>query len=302
MGIYYGYTCTTSVQYDRNDKEARKKTKQYQLLVSKCREQNIELNEIYTDLLSDFYRSREELIALCKKVTYEDVIVIDSIFALGTNLYDINDNIMLVHGSCHLKVLSEYKGIDFSTTNPNEDDLLIINDKLQQFATLLGGAEATTLLPFANYQGRPAIPLTEDFKEVYWMYENFFIDEKTAINNVKFKMAKNSFHAKCRLYELTDSYKTDLAKQHELYQTADKPKRSGKLPDWFTTQFIEQAEADTESLTELCMKHNIFPINLQEYNRWKVKFMVQRKGLYEASKQFQNKDLMDSLKKTEEDG
>ena len=73
-------------------------------------------------------------------------------------------------------------------------------------------------------------------------------------------------------------------------------------PDWFTTQFMEQAEADTESLTELCMKHNIFPINLQEYNRWKVKFTVQRKGLYEASKQFQNKDLMDSLKKTEEDG
>lgn len=223
------------------------KTKQFQLLVSKCREKHIELNEIYTDLLSDFYRSREKLIALCKKVTYED-------------------------------------------------DLLILNDKPKQFAALLGGAEAATLLPFANYQGRPAIPLTEDFKEVYWMYENFFIDEKTSIHNVKFKMAKNSFHAKCRLYELTDSYKTDLAKQHELYQTANKPNRSGKLPDWFTTQFMEQAEADTESLTEFCMKHNIFPNNLQEYNRWKVKFMVQRKGLYEASKQFQNKDLIDSLK------
>ena len=67
---YYGYTCTTSVKYNREDKEARKKTKQYQLLVSKCSQQQIILEEIYSDLLSDFYKTREELGKLCQIVEY----------------------------------------------------------------------------------------------------------------------------------------------------------------------------------------------------------------------------------------
>ena len=57
MSKYYGYTCTTSVKYNREDKEARKKTKQYQLLVSKCSEQQIILEEIYSDLLSFISKS-----------------------------------------------------------------------------------------------------------------------------------------------------------------------------------------------------------------------------------------------------
>lgn len=301
MAKYYGYTCTTSVKYNRDDKEARKNTKQYQLLVSKCREPHIELEEVYSDLLSDFYRNREELIRLCQLVKHEDVIVIDSIFALGTTLKDINDYLMLVHGSCHLKVLSTYEGIDFSTTNHNEDDLDILNSKLQEFATLLGGKEATTLLPFANYQGRPTIPLTDEIKEVYWLYENFFIDEQTASCNIYYKMAKNSFRAKCRLYELSDSYKIDLEKQQELYQTADKPKRQGKLPEWFTEDFMAEVEHDPDAIEEVCMRHNIFPISILEYNRWKIKYNIGRKGLFETSKKFQNPELMDSLRKKEND-
>ena len=301
MTKFYGYTCTTSVKYNREDKEARKNTKQYQLLVSKCAEQNIELEDIYSDLLSDFYRTREELTKLCQLVHREDVIVIDSIFTLGTTLYDINDNLMLIHGSCRLKVLSTYEGIDFSTTNHNEDDLGILNSKLNEFVTLLGGKEATTLLPFANYQGRPTIPLTDEIKEVYWLYENFFIDEQTASCNIYYKMAKNSFRAKCRLYELSDDYKQDLEKQHALYQTADKAKRQGKLPDWFTDSFIAEVEHDPDAIEEICMRHNIFPISKLEYNRWKIKYNIGRKGLYETSKKFLNPELMESLQKNQED-
>ena len=299
MVKFYGYTCTTSVKYNRENKDARKNTKQYQLLVNKCHEQNIELEEIYSDLLSDFYKTREELTKLCQLVQREDVIVIDSIFALGTTLYDINDNLMLVNGSCKLKVLTAYEGIDFSITSHTLEDFDILNSKLQEFATLLGGKEATTLLPFANYQGRPAIPLTDEIKEVYWLYENFFIDEQTAYNNIHYKMAKNSFRAKCRLYELSDSYKKDLEHQHALYQTADKPKRQGKLPEWFTDAFMAEVEHDPDALEEICMKHNIFPISKLEYNRWKIKYNIGRKGLFETSKKFQNAQLMISLQKSE---
>lgn len=296
MAKFYGYTCTTSVKYNREDKEARKNTKQYQLLVSKCAEQNIELEDIYSDLLSDFYRTREELTKLCQLVHSDDVIVIDSIFSLGTTLYHINDHLMLIHGSCRLKVLSIYEGIDFSTTNQGDDDLNTLNKKLNEFATLLGGKEATTLLPFANYQGRPTIPLTDEIKEVYWLYENFFIDEQTASCNIHYKMAKNSFRAKCRLYELSNEYKQDLEKQHSIHMTADKPKRQGKLPEWFTEDFLAEVENTPDSIEEICMRHNIFPISLLEYNRWKTKYLMGRKGLFETSKKYQNPQLIESLK------
>lgn len=297
MSKYYGYTCTTSVKYNREDKEARKKTKQYQLLVSKCSEQQIILEEIYSDLLSDFYKTREELGKLCQIVEYDDVIVIDSIFALGTTLFDINDNMMLLFGSCHLKVLSTYEGIDFSTVDTSDDDLDVMNRKLNEFATLLGGKEAKSLLPFANYQGRPTIPLTKEIIDVYWMYENYFIDEQTASDNIHYKMAKNSFRAKCRLYELSDSYKQDLDYQHTLYQTANKPKRHGKLPDWFTDAFVTEVESDPDAIEEVCIRHNVFPISKLEYNRWKLKATSGRKGLFETSKEFQNKELITSLQK-----
>ena len=302
MAKFYGYTCTTSVKYNREDKESRKNTKHYQLLVSKCREQHIELEDVYSDLLSDFYRNREELIRLCQLVKSEDTIVIDSIFALGTTLYDINDNLMLVNGSCKLRVLTKYEEIDFSITSHTLEDFDTLNRKLQEFATLLGGKEATTLLPFANYQGRPTIPLTDEIKEVYWLYENFFIDEQTASCNIYYKMAKNSFRAKCRLYELSDSYKMDLEKQHELYQTADKPKRQGKLPEWFTEDFTAEVEHDLDAIEEICMRHNIFPISKREYKRWKIKYDVGRKGLFETTKKFQNPDLTKSLQRIENDG
>ena len=300
MAKYYGYTCVTSVKYNREDKEARKNTKQYQMLISKCKEQHIELEEIYSDLLSDFYRSREELIKLCKLVQYEDVIVIDSIFALGTTLDDINDNIMLVNGSCLLKILTPFEGLDLSTVDEPDADLGVFNDKLNQFAKLLGGKDAPTLLPYAYYKhywGRPQIPLTEDFIKIYWYYENFFIDEKTALDNPLIKMAKASFHAKCRLYELTNEYKADLAKQNSLFQTADKPKRSGKVPEWFTTDFMEQVDNNPDAIGEICIEHNIFPISLLEYNRWKVKYTIKRKGLSETSKKFLDSTLTESLQK-----
>lgn len=302
MAKYFGYTCTTSVKYNRVDKEARKNTKQYQLLVSKCREQHIELEGVYSDLLSDFYRNREELITLCQLVKAEDTIVIDSIFTLGTTLYDINDNLMLVNGSCKLQVLTKYEEIDFSITSHTLEDFDTLNRKLQEFATLLGGKEATTLLPFANYQGRPTIPLTDEIKKIYWLYENFFIDELTASCNIYYKMAKNSFRAKCRLYELSDSYKMDLEKQHKLYQTADKPKRQGKLPEWFTEDFMAEVENDPDAIEEICMRHNIFPISQLEYNRWKIKYDIGRKGLFETTKKCHNLELTESLQRIENDG
>lgn len=301
MRKYYGYTCVTSTKYRRDDTEARKNTKQYQLLLNKCSEQGIQLEGVFSDLLSDFYREREELIKLCNLVSYEDVIIVDSIYALGTTLSDINDNIMLVNGSCLLKILSTYNGLDLSTADTPDDSLNTLNKKLNQFAKMLGGTEAASLLPFTQYYwGRPKIPLTPEFKQIYWYYENFFIDEKTAINNNCIKMAKASFHSKCRLYELTEEYKTDLAEQNTLFQTADKPKRSGKVPEWFSVEFMGQVDRNPEAIEEICIEHNIYPINILEYNRWKIKYTIQRKGLYETSKRFLNPTLVQSLQITSE--
>lgn len=126
-----------------------------------------------------------------------------------------------------------------------------------------------------------------------------FLTDKS--RNMHYNMAKNSFRAKCRLYELSYSYKIDLEKQHALYQTADKAKRQGKLPEWFTEDFMAEVEHDPNAMEEVCMRHNIFPISIPEYNRWKIKSNIGRKGLFETSKKFQSPEFMESLRKKEND-
>ena len=75
MAKFYGYTCTTSVKYNREDKEARKNTKQYQLLVSKCREQHIELEEVYSDFeLMNSKCSEIEKLKNDNDVMFEEII------------------------------------------------------------------------------------------------------------------------------------------------------------------------------------------------------------------------------------
>lgn len=70
-------------------------------------------------------------------MTYDDLFVIDSVFALGTTLPDINDNIMLLNGSRLFKILTSYNGPDLSTADTPEADLSVFNDKLNRFAKLI---------------------------------------------------------------------------------------------------------------------------------------------------------------------
>ena len=295
MSKYYGYACVTSTKYDRDNKEERKNSKQYHSLVSKCETLGITLEDVYIDLLSDFYKEREELDKLCDLIDVEDVMVMDSIFALGTCLHDIKDNIMLVNGSCLFRILTPYKELDFSTAHRPDEGLDALEKRIEQFVDLLDVKDGTTLIPFSGYQGRPAIPITDEFIEIYWLYENFFIDEKTALKNKLFKMAKASFHSKCRLYELSRNYKEDLLIQQELHHISLKPKRSGKVPEWFTEEFMCEVDSDPDAVSTICIERNILPISRIEYERWKTKYLIGRKGLFETSKKYTNNSLMYSL-------
>ena len=74
------------------------------------------------------------------------------------------------------------------------------------------------------------------------------------------------------------------------------------MPDWFTEDFMAEVEHDPDAIEEICMRHNIFPINKLEYNLWKIKHNIGRKGLFETSKKFQNPELTESLQRIENDG
>jgi len=299
MPKYYGYACVTSTKYDRDNKEERRNSKQYYSLVTKCETLGITLEDVYVDLLSDYYTEREELMKLCLTVDELDVIVMDSIFALGTCLYDIKDNIMLVDGSCLFQVLMPYKDLDLSTAQRPDEGFEALNRRMEQLADLLDVKDAKQLIPFSGYQGRPAIPITDEFIRIYWLYENFFIDEKTALKNKFFKMAKASFHSKCKLYELSKRYKDDLVKQQGSYNISIKPKRSGKVPEWFTEEFMCEVDSDPDAVASVCIERNIFPISRIEYERWRKKYLIGRKGLFETSKKYTDEKLINSLAKVQ---
>ena len=57
-----------------------------------------------------------------------------------------------------------------------------------------------------------------------------------------------------------------------------------------------QVEDALDSLQGICMQHNIFPISPLEYNRWKVKYSIGRKGLFEVNKRYYMPEITESLK------
>ena len=68
------------------------------------------------------------------------------------------------------------------------------------------------------------------------------------------------------------------------------------MPDRFTEDFVGQVEDALDSLQGICMQHNIFPISPLEYNRWKVKYSIGHKGLFEVNKRYYMPEITESLK------
>ena len=121
--------------------------------------------------------------------------------------------------------------------------------------------------PVKNRQGRAFMKRPENFKRVYWLYENYFIQEKDTYHNRLIDMGKKRFYRLAQEYEELDpQYEADLKEQDELYSISEKPKRHGVVPENFE-KVLEGIDSGL-SPEEACEKdgcRNIPEIDIKRY-------------------------------------
>lgn len=271
MNNRVAYGCISTVKIGLKDEEAIKETKIYQETVENLKRMFLPEDIIQIDIITASYRKRRKLDHILEEFGYGDTIIISDLSALGFNKKEIIDNYKKIIEKGIGLLLPDYKvenGVSiYSTTDytfrPAE---FISSVKLEDLCEKISQEKITTR------QGRKKnnAPLPQHFSEVYWAFENYFIDERTALSNQYFSVSKRRFYEWCELYEKSEEYPAELEKQHKEFDIGDKPKRYGKVPDNFHVLLAEIEKC--QDLEKAYKNLNINFIHPLHFIRINIKF------------------------------
>lgn len=277
MNKQYVYGCISTVKVGFNDAEAIKRTKAYQEaldtieIISTVTGAAISEDNIFIDVITASYRFRKKLNQLLGECDSEDTIILFDISALGFTTDEIKENYskifkadigILIPDSSEKNQLSIFSTVDFNYTKTisyTEEELNSLCAKIAEIKVTTRQGRIKTVLPFP-----------EHFEEVYWAFENFFIDERTTLSNQYFSMPKRRFYEFCQRYEQTPEYLYAQEEQDKLYGISYKPKRFGKVPEYFPI-LLQELENGLK-LAESCVKLNISVISEIDFKRFKIKY------------------------------
>lgn len=289
-----GYACVVTTTIRRKDKssfeKSLKETKAYELANRMMHPDNILI-----DVITGSYRKRKELLEIIDTFENNTVsrknpigcIVMPSIFDLGTNVTEFKHNYLML---CQKDI-----GILFLDNN----DLSTVDYNWQYCKTL---ADTTSFLDalkdsdIPSRQGRKKKPLeiTDAFKKLYWLYENYFISEKVVYKNKLIgKITKVAFNQLCDLYESLPEYESDEQEQEQLHRILQKPKRHGAVPTIFP-DIISMKEKGL-SLQDTCERLNCKPMSEITFERLKIKAEYGRSATGKATFQYHNASLEESI-------
>lgn len=289
-----GYACVVTTTIRRKDKssfeKSLKETKAYELA-----NQMMHPNNILIDVITGSYRKRKELLEIVD--TFENntisrknpigCIVMPSVFDLGTNAKEFKRNYLML---CQKDI-----GILFL----DNSDLSTVDYNWQYCKTLSDTTPFLDALKDADIpsrQGRKKKPLvvTDTFKELYWLYENYFISEKIVYKNKLIgKITKVAFNQLCDLYESLPEYASDEYEQEQLHKILQKPKRHGAVPAFFPD--IISMRENGVSLKDACERLKFAPISEITFERLKIKAEHGRSATGKATFQYHDASLEESI-------
>ena len=289
--IGYGCIVTTSIR-QKNKKELEKRlkeTKVYDLISHMMNPDNIVI-----DVITGSYRKRKQLLEIIDTFEHNlllrrnpiGCIVIPSISDLGTTISEIQENYsMLCDKDVGVLVLDneELSTVDYSwhyCKNPID---------------VIGNIEKMSVSSIPSRQGRKKKDLivTDEFKQLYWYYENYFVPENIVYyqaNTLVGKITKVAFNQLCDEYERSAEYKTDELEQEQLYQISTKPKRHGKAPAEIA-ELHTGTDIDQSVVEAICIQLSISPITFQRY----ILKGVGRKSMAKAAFAYKRQDIIDAL-------
>ena len=287
MGKKFGYACVSSSNLRRTDPEALKKTKAYTALEETFRFMKLRPDHLYMDHITANYRNRKNLDRLLKEAAPGDVVIITSASSLGFTPEELRQNYYrIVSRSIGLFVWDEqisglqlerlkaysstYSGqqVKISTVGPDLDlpKEMYFGGRGLPYAIVQTMQKIDRVKIHSNkgpsFKGRPPL-----FKEVYWLYENYFLKEKDLLQNDAIHIGKKRFYRLATEYEEEDpAYIKDQQEQERLYQISRKPKRHGTVPENFG-EFLARVDSK-EPLSQVIKEMGyprLTPIDVERY-------------------------------------
>lgn len=295
MGQIFGYACISSPYIKRKDEEQIKQTKAYQALKNQF--DNLMLSEdyLYVDILLSQYRTRKKLKEILASSGFGDCIIITNIYALGAKHSEIKENYSKIYEAGVGLLIPDYSNPANDNLNPLStcDWSMSLPDALKYDGNtypdiIKEKLAAIETLEIKTNQGREFKGRPENFKTVYWLYENYFLAEKDTYHNKLMDIGKKRFNRLATEYETTDpNYYKDLLEQEEKYHISEKPKRHGAVPDDFN-KFLQLLD-DGLTLNEAAKQMNYNMMNNIDFKRYQIKYLGGRKSM----------SLANELRKTE---
>ncbi len=291
-----GYACISSSAFSREKKEAVRATKAYaeiEAAIKSLKDKFMNPDLIYVDVLPSANRPRyylnEIIDTFCNGKNWycspKGTIVIESLAALGTKSEMAAKNYLnLVKADIGILIL----GSEHETFSTVDYGCSYICD-LEKRAAL---AERVREVELKSKRGaKPtAKTFTAEFKELYWLYENYFITEELVYNNtLAGRTTHNTFARYCTAYEQSPEYAADEAQQCK-NGIHEKPKRHGKLPAQFQ-EYCDSIIDEDKKRKEICAELGISEITFKRFRRKGTG----RKAMAQASYAYRDDDLIRRL-------
>lgn len=243
------------------------------------------------DIIGGSYRNRRYLKECLENMGYGDSIVISRLSSLGLNNEELVENYRKIFECGIGLLLPDYgnqNGVSkYSTTDYSFAPISITPE---QFHIL---SDELSLIKINNLRGRKKIEITEEFKLIYWMYERYLIDPVTAFKNKFFSVSKNTFRRLCECYESSAEYSIDLDAQDKLYEIGRLPKRYGIIST-DVENVIHEVSVYGISFKDACFVHDV-NLNEIQFNRYLLKYYINKSKLMHATFQLRDFDLIESL-------
>lgn len=287
MQKIYGYGCITTSKTKNQIESDIENTKVFKNLKNRFDALGFDTQNIIIDVLNGNNLKRHKLYSLLDSIG-DDLLVILDLNATGKKVEEILEFYQrIIENDIRLLVLDVKSNNGISKYSVCDLDGNRINDRQE---LVLLSYELARDFDLKDNRGKYAQPVSEQFIDAYWQYENYFIKEETA-----FKLAggisKTVFYKWAKEYEQghTDfDYSKALKDQSVSNNINLKPKRHGKRPEWFDDLMLLVEKG--MSVSDGCDSLGVPVIHEIDYNRYKLK--TGRKAMAQALYEFCKEEML----------
>lgn len=298
MGKVVGYGCVASSQHSvrenrflsEEEAEWRKNTKVAEEFKKLC-DLFLPSDCVQIDVIGGSYRRRWHLENCLKNMGLGDSIVISSLSSLGLNNEELLENYKKIYKAGIGLLLPDYSrenGLSiYCTTNFGFDAVKMSDEEFNNLCDMLAGEN------IKSNRGRKTIKLSEEFKEIYWLYEKYAIDPITACKNKYFDISKNTFRKLADQYESSEDYNETLEFYETEWKISGLPKRHGVI-DAITVELIRDVAErgisfETASITRGLKIHKL------QFYRLLLKHYCPKGAVLKKTFELRDFDLIESL-------